>query len=74
MCEVEVNQKRKSNLALSKLQQLLGTWLMKKEYVTNGVQLQVEDGERELKDHVEYVMVCGDGTLTHLPSVNIIYW
>ena len=72
MCEVEVNLKRKSNLAHSKLEQLLTPWLRKMEYVTNGVQIQVEDGE--LKDHVEYVMVCGDGNTTHLPSVNIIYW
>ena len=74
MCEVEVSLKRKSNLDQSKLEQLLGPWLRKREYVTNGVQIQVEDGE--LKDHVEYVMVCGDGTSmsTHLPSVNITYW
>ena len=53
---------------------MLRGWERAELSLLGGVQLQVEDGERELKDHVEYVMVCGDGTLTHLPSVNIIYW
>ena len=72
--EVEVKLHRKSNLGLDQLkcEQVLGPWLKKLEYVPNGVQIKVE--EEELKDHVEYVMVCGDNISTHVPSVDIIYW
>ena len=74
--EVEVNLKRKSNLDQSKVEPLLGPWLRKLEYVSNSVQMPIEDVEDlfDLKDHVEYVMVCGDhSATTHMPSVNIIY-
>ena len=74
MVEVEVSMKRKSNMDLSLCEQLLSSELKKLEYVPNGTQIQLE-GIEELKNHVEYVMVCGDNSLTtHLPSVNIKFW
>ena len=72
--EVEVSMKRKSNMDHSLCEQLLSSELKKLEYVPNGTQIRLE-GIEELKNHVEYVMVCGDNSLTtHLPSVNIKFW
>ena len=74
MVEVEVSMTRRSNMDHSLCEQLLSSELKKLEYVPNGTQIQLE-GIEELKNHVEYVMVCGDNSLTtHLPSVNIKFW
>ena len=71
--EIEVNLKRKSNLDHSKVELLLGPWLRKLEYVSNCVQMSLQDVEG-LREHVEDVMVCGNhSSITHIPSVNIIY-
>ena len=72
--EVEVSLTRRSNMDHSLCEQLLSPELRKLEYVPNGTQIRLE-GVEELKNHVEYVMVCGDNSLTtHLPSVNIKFW
>lgn len=72
--EVEVSLTRRSNMDHSLCEQLLSPELRKLEYVPNGMQIRLE-GVEELKNHVEYVMVCGDNSLTtHLPSVNIKFW
>ena len=74
MVEVEVSLTRRSNMDHSLCEQLLSHELRKLEYVPNGTQIRLE-GVEELKNHVEYVMVCGDNSLTtHLPSVNIKFW
>ena len=72
--EVEVSLTRRSNMDHSLCEQLLSPELRKLEYVPNGTQIRLE-GVEKLKNHVEYVMVCGDNSLnTHLPSVNIKFW
>ena len=74
MVEVEVSLTRRSNMDHSITEQLLSPELRKLEYVPNGTQIRLE-GVEKLKNHVEYVMVCGDNSLTtHLPSVNIKFW
>ena len=72
--EVEVSLTRRSNMDHSLCEQLLSPELRKLEYVPNGTQIRLE-GVEKLKNYVEYVMVCGDNSLTtHLPSVNIKFW
>jgi len=70
--DVEVVLRRMSNIDPSKLEAMLDSWLRKEKYVNNGVALKEVAEEKDLSEHVDYVVVCDDSRLnTFLPSVSI---
>ena len=75
--EVEIVQKKKSNVDKKLIEKEVDQWLRREEHVPNGISLShfSEDVScKFLTDNVEYVRVCEDRTAaTHLPSVNTFY-
>ena len=75
--EVEIVQKKKSNVDKRLIENEVEEWLRRKEHVPNGISLChfSEDVSCQfLTNNIEYVRVCEDRTATtHLPSVNISY-
>ena len=75
--EVEIVQKKKSNVDKKLIEKEVDQWLRREEHVPNGISLShfSEDVScKFLTDNIEYVRVCEDRTAaTHLPSVNTFY-